>query len=518
MAIGTIVALLLAELALRVVGLPDTSRLFVSAQHFTPVEFVRDSECFWRLAPAHPEANAEGLRGPWWGDGAKAANEFRILAVGDSCTFGSGVAWEETWGVQLERSLQVAYPDRVVRVGLAALPGYTTFQNQRLLARLLPRARPDLVVFYCGAWNDFVPAVGANDDELARQLAFSRLLVLVRSLSLPPVDEIRAQFERGETPYGRRVPLAMFDALLTRMIEASRSSGAAVVTIAPSHPDSTIRKNPGLTEYRERVKALSVRLGVDCVDLASVVRQLDPTDAPPLPGNVSACFYDWVHPGANLHAALAREVAAKVAPAATAMPRQTTSNSRELSLRDGRVALPTDELVAVPYRAWLGDRPVTVMVERGETTIALPATMPPGTHVLEIVGPSGARDVGRVLVPAPPLRASRREAQIVFSGATEAGRLVMLWTASRRAEPPIATPFGEFGVDVPDLREPLAGVHRFDLAAANRHHTEAGADGAWSITLPVAANVGPTVFAQALVIDVATRRGQLTTVAAVDVR
>src|SRR5690606_24017420 len=150
-------------------GLPDTSRLFLSAEDFAAGAIRSDAECFWRLSARHPEANEHGLRGPWW-EPRKTAAELRVLAVGDSCTFGWGVDWEHTWAVRLERLLQAALPDRVVRSGLLALPGYTVFQDHRLLRRLLPAAAPDVVVFYCGAWNDHVPAAGADDATRAGRL------------------------------------------------------------------------------------------------------------------------------------------------------------------------------------------------------------------------------------------------------------------------------------------------------------------------------------------------------------
>lgn len=163
---SALLAVVVAEIAMRVVDVPRTAQLFTFASGAFAGRIADDSELFWKLEPDHPDHNALGLRGPWF-DSPRTGAELRILAVGDSCTYGMGVPWSLSWGIQLERNLQLRMPDRLVRAGLAAVPGWSTFQNRRLLEQVLLDARPGLVVFYCGAWNDQVPAVHLPDAELA---------------------------------------------------------------------------------------------------------------------------------------------------------------------------------------------------------------------------------------------------------------------------------------------------------------------------------------------------------------
>jgi lysophospholipase L1-like esterase len=96
----------------------------------------------------HPVwTNSSGLR-----DGMQEAKPeaLRILALGDSQTFGNGLALDDTWPKQLERML---HKTQVVNAGI---PGTDTWQHEILLRRLLKITNPHVAVlaFYV---NDVVP-------------------------------------------------------------------------------------------------------------------------------------------------------------------------------------------------------------------------------------------------------------------------------------------------------------------------------------------------------------------------
>jgi len=119
------------------------------------LEFEVDHQLYWTLRP-----NQSGF--VWMGDAAFRSPEarinnfgtrgrnivpestaaFRILTLGDSYTFGSGVRDEETFSAVLERQLG---PDRVEVIN-GGVPGYGMFQVQRLLNRLLPILHPRMVI------------------------------------------------------------------------------------------------------------------------------------------------------------------------------------------------------------------------------------------------------------------------------------------------------------------------------------------------------------------------------------
>jgi lysophospholipase L1-like esterase len=75
----------------------------------------------------------------------KPAGGFRVLAVGDSVTFGHAVNAEEAWPECLERRLAARFPAREIEVVNTAVPGNSAFQEYFDLERALV-LEPDAVV------------------------------------------------------------------------------------------------------------------------------------------------------------------------------------------------------------------------------------------------------------------------------------------------------------------------------------------------------------------------------------
>jgi hypothetical protein len=95
--------------------------------------------------------NSLGLRGPELA--AKAPDEGRILFLGDSLTYGQGVADDETVAAALERELAARAPHRRWSVVNAGCRAYGTSSEVGLLAELGARIQPD-VVLLGWYWND----------------------------------------------------------------------------------------------------------------------------------------------------------------------------------------------------------------------------------------------------------------------------------------------------------------------------------------------------------------------------
>ncbi len=75
----------------------------------------------------------------------KPPHGFRVLAIGDSVTFGHGVLAEEAWPKVLERRLAAHFPNRTVDVINTAVPGNSPFQEYYDLKRALI-LHPDAVI------------------------------------------------------------------------------------------------------------------------------------------------------------------------------------------------------------------------------------------------------------------------------------------------------------------------------------------------------------------------------------
>ncbi len=132
--------------------------------------YQHDRRLFWRLAPyvdmtvengtfelrdAPPlrwtiRTNRDGFRGAAMPGDREGT---RVVALGDSCTFGFRVEEEDSYAARLARACGA--PSSPLHVLNAGVPGYTSHQGKVLLAELLDAYHPDVVTI----------AFGANDRE-----------------------------------------------------------------------------------------------------------------------------------------------------------------------------------------------------------------------------------------------------------------------------------------------------------------------------------------------------------------
>jgi lysophospholipase L1-like esterase len=78
----------------------------------------------------------------------------RVLATGDSNTYGLYVEGPEAWPARFESVWNAQHPERQVRVMNAAFPGMNSSRLRNALPRLLQGTRADVVTIMIGA-NDF---------------------------------------------------------------------------------------------------------------------------------------------------------------------------------------------------------------------------------------------------------------------------------------------------------------------------------------------------------------------------
>lgn len=96
--------------------------------------------------------NSLGLRDREYG--FTADDEVRILSLGDSFAFGTGVELEETYGKLLERMLSARFPAATVSVVNAGVVGWSQHQMIRAVSDLHARLQPDLALATFVAGND----------------------------------------------------------------------------------------------------------------------------------------------------------------------------------------------------------------------------------------------------------------------------------------------------------------------------------------------------------------------------
>lgn len=95
-----------------------------------------------------------------------APQKDKILAIGDSLTFGYWVNEEESWPYLVGEQVEKEYPHlQVVNV---ATPGHSTWDQIIVLRELVPRYRPPWVVLGFSVGNDYID--NYRDRELGRML------------------------------------------------------------------------------------------------------------------------------------------------------------------------------------------------------------------------------------------------------------------------------------------------------------------------------------------------------------
>jgi len=84
----------------------------------------------------------------------KKPEKFRIMVVGDSLTYGYGIAEDWTYSRVLERALQASYDAEVINLGRS---GYQSEDILNVTETFIPQVLPELLV-YAVSLNDFLPS------------------------------------------------------------------------------------------------------------------------------------------------------------------------------------------------------------------------------------------------------------------------------------------------------------------------------------------------------------------------
>lgn len=97
----------------------------------------------------------------------RAPGSLRILGLGNSITFGGGLADDETYLAHLKESLDLNFPDGFHEVLNAAIYGFTIRQYVPFLESVLPKVQPDMVLLGA-AWRDlhYTPRFGQLQDKV----------------------------------------------------------------------------------------------------------------------------------------------------------------------------------------------------------------------------------------------------------------------------------------------------------------------------------------------------------------
>jgi lysophospholipase L1-like esterase len=177
----------------------------------------------------------------------KPAGTFRVVAMGDSSTFGWGVESDQTYARVLESLLRARHPGRRLEVINLGICGYSSLQGRILMQLEGTLYRPDVVTISYGA-NDYSPATEPLEATLARQRGFTGRL---RSW---------LHHSRAYQIYGAW--------LLSRVKPAPPGPRPAEGAAAPAPEAGPAILNVGPEKSRENLEAMGVlarRSGIDAV-------------------------------------------------------------------------------------------------------------------------------------------------------------------------------------------------------------------------------------------------------------
>ena len=137
-----------------------TENVITDTSAVKPSSNILDTTSFFEVEADHisekdrefPELysiNSEGFRGPEFMKN-KPDNTYRIIAVGDSTTFGTGVTYENTWPIILEKKLQNLSKSKNIEVINTGGGIAMSLKQSKLIKEKLVDYKPDLIIAFGG--------------------------------------------------------------------------------------------------------------------------------------------------------------------------------------------------------------------------------------------------------------------------------------------------------------------------------------------------------------------------------
>jgi lysophospholipase L1-like esterase len=235
-------------------------------------------------------------------------------------------------GPALERA--TGHPVEIVNGGC---PGYSSYQGLRVLETEILPLHPDVVTVYFGNWNDFVPAIGGDDDSKGRRLAAPagaarlereagrlRIFAALREgwgrvrgshdseFGRRTRERYIEAFRAGSPPEGRRVPPDRFRGNLLAIARMCRENGITPIFIDPPLSKASQAEFPIYQKYRTIVEEVAKELDVPLAPAAEALELREAVG--------EQVYQDWVHPNAAGHAVIADLLTPLVAEALAGSP------------------------------------------------------------------------------------------------------------------------------------------------------------------------------------------------------
>lgn len=290
---------------------------------------LREWEARWSLPPA--DLSDDVISSLGFRDDElsvpKPPGQKRILVLGDSSVFGSGVVISQTFSARLEQSLNGGslQPPRPVEVINAGVPAYTTYQSLVILRQARHLQLDGLVIYSMN--SDMMAAQGGADallqDDIrqmgrAQARALGMMSWLRYGLSLlrpiPTITRIhRVSMEEYAENLSEMIDLAEADGLRTVLvIPPQRGDTEHALVDFSALSDDLLRQ---LVEYEQAgprsqrgfravMAWVGRQRGVPVIDAPHHLAALQRAD-PAAHVDENAMFVDAIHPSVRGHDALA---------------------------------------------------------------------------------------------------------------------------------------------------------------------------------------------------------------------
>jgi hypothetical protein len=228
------------------------------------------------------EINSTGIRDVEYSGRAPAGIK-RVVALGDSQTFGNGLTIADTWPKQLESKLNDRYGHGRWQVLNCGIPGTDTWQHEVILKRMMDAYKPDLAIlaFYVNDVTDrhnleprdVLAATNTFGKRLAYLLKESALLLFIR-------DAIASVQQRFRPSRGFEIEQAIVtgavhpavekgwrqaDHSLAAMKATINQRGAAFLVVILPRRDQVSGRQPS-RGYQNRLREILERHGIPHVD------------------------------------------------------------------------------------------------------------------------------------------------------------------------------------------------------------------------------------------------------------
>ena len=244
------------------------------------------------------DTNSLGMRGPELPI-VKEDGEYRVVTLGDSCTFGKSVCEDETWPRQLEGLLSQELPaGRFARVANLGVNGFAGHEYHEMYFRLGEKLAPDLVVVGYNL-NDFPNVIFAVDQAvykkrklrkvfsqdlrnwMGRTAVYRWLRATYYEMKKEKDWQDAERFAREVEGEGQDLSVwAKQEELLGAITTAVRAQGANIAVFLFPYESQVYLDAYDDTPIR-LMRDLCVRLDVPFVDLAERFREVAHEEDPP---------------------------------------------------------------------------------------------------------------------------------------------------------------------------------------------------------------------------------------------